>query len=304
MLRRLLSPWVRMTKLRVIWTLLPLLAGPLAAAGLDTVPRAPRLVLTALLWAAWGIGLVSVLAPRPVGLTALRIITPGLLIGAIISAAAASSPALWIIVLGVGVCVGLQLLVTDTGLTVTAVNGLAYGDERRYPLRTPPGLYLAPLPLARALVIAGVVTGPVAAAANEIVIAAIGFVVGIPLAVIAARSLHTLSRRWVVLVPAGVVIVDPLTIADPVLVVRQHIHNLRGPLGTDPVPSGALDLRLGASWGTVVAELDGETDLVRTRRGHGETLQPNSLVVAVVNRNNFLIDASQRRIPVVITPTH
>ena len=46
------------------------------------------------------------------------------------------------------------------------------------------------------------------------------------------RSLIALDHRWIVLVPAGLVVVDPLTFPDPVLLPREHIASLA------PRPSG------------------------------------------------------------------
>ena len=79
---------------------------------------------------------------------------------------------------------------------------------------------------------------------------------GLPLAALAARSLHSLSRRWAVLVPAGLVIVDAMTLPDPVLFVRERIESLRAMPRREPVPASALDLRLGARGGSATMTLD------------------------------------------------
>ena len=292
------SPRVRLNKLRVFWVAVPVLVGPLFNSALDSQTSAGKLVGLVFLWIAWGIGLVGVLTPRPAGLTALRIIAPALLVVAIISAASCPAPADWKIIIGLIGALAVVGLVTDPTFARTAVNGVAYGDESRYPLRTPPGLFFGPVPLARAVAVIGLVSGPWALAANNYALAVVGFVVGIPLALGAARILHTLSRRWLVLVPAGVVLVDSLTIADPVLMVRRHIRVVRKVPGTATVSAGTLDLRLGASWGTIRVELDGETDLVRTRRGESKTLRPHSLVVAINGRRALLTDLPHRRITV------
>ena len=43
---------------------------------------------------------------------------------------------------------------------------------------------------------------------------------------LALRALHGLSRRWIVFVPAGLVIHDPLTMSDAVLFPRRSIVSL------------------------------------------------------------------------------
>ena len=92
-----------------------------------------------------------------------------------------------------------------------------------------------------------------------------GFVV----AALAARSLHSLSGRWAVLVPAGLVLVDSMTLPDPVLFVRERIVSLRALPRRMAPPTGALDLRLGARGGSTTMTLDRPTEMLQTRRGLG-----------------------------------
>jgi len=293
---------VRLWVLRVIWLVLPLAGGPAAANALGELGEASGAVGAALLWLAWGAGLVALLAPRPLGLTAIRVVAPTFIVLAIVIAivGSASTIAAW------GAVIATLLaatLVADPSFALTAVNGVSYGDERRHPIRTPPGLYLAPVPLARALVAAGIASGPLLLADGAIVAGLVALVLGWPVAALAARALHTLARRWVVLVPAGVVVVDPLTIVDPVLFVRQHIRALRAIDAAASIPAGALDLRLGASWGSIMFDLDGSADLVRSAgRGRAaQTLQPDVILVAVAARDALLAAAGRRRVRVELS---
>lgn len=290
---------MRIWLLRVVWLALPLAAGTALGGALGGWSSAPGVVAVVLLWIAWGIGLVALLAPRPVGLTAIRVVAPTFVVLAIGLAITgdASSAAAWSALAATLVA---AVLVADPGLALTSAKGVAYGDEQRHPLRTPPGLYLLPVPAARALVAAGVAAGPLLLADGNVVAGIAALVVGYPLAALAARALHTLARRWVVLVPAGIVVVDPMTIADPVLFVRRHVRSLRAVDGTAPIPEGALDLRLGASWGSLLLTLDAEADLVRLGRRHrtAETLRPDTIVVAVAAREALLSGAAGRRVRV------
>src|SRR5438874_10563976 len=71
-------------------------------------------------------------------------------------------------------------------------------------------------------------------AARAWVTGAIVALIGVPLAVVLVRAMHGLSRRWVVFVPAGLVLHDPMTVADPVLFQRRVVETLRpAPAGTD-----------------------------------------------------------------------
>ena len=103
----------------------------------------------------------------------------------------------------------------------------AYGSERRFPLRVPISLLAGPLPVSVAIVGLGSASGPLLLADGRIVAGSIALVVGLPIAALLARSLTTLDHRWIVLVPAGLVVVDPLTFPDPVLLPREHIASLR-----------------------------------------------------------------------------
>jgi hypothetical protein len=248
------------------------------------------------LWLAWGAGLVALLAPRPASLTVVRIVAPAFVVLAIVAAVADDAPSSAAIGAVAGTLIA-AVLVADPAVALASANAIAYGDERRHPLRTPPALYLAPVPLARAFAAAGPVTGPLLLADGAVLGGVLAVAVGFPVAYLSVRSLLVLARRWLVLVPAGVVVVDQMTLADPVLVVRRQLRGVRPLDPTAPVAPGGEDLRLGATLGTVEVALDGSLDVVRAgRRGRAaETVQPTSLIVAVAARRELLADAARRR---------
>jgi hypothetical protein len=278
-----------------VWLVLPLTAGPAASHAIDAWAAAPRVVAFVILWAAWGAGLVALLAPRPLGLTVVRTVAPAFAVVAI--AAAIADDASTLSALGaVLTTVAAAVLVADPAVAVASANGVAYGEERRFPLRTPPALYLGPIPAARLLAVGGIATGPLLLADGDIGWGVAALVLGVPLAFLAARSLHTLARRWLVIVPAGLVIVDAMTLADPLLVVRRQLRGVRALEPTEPVAPGAADLRLGATLGVAAVELDGSLDVVRTgRRGRGgDTVRSTALVVAVAGRDDLLSRTGRR----------
>jgi len=294
---------VRIWLLRALWVALPLLAGPAAADALASWAGGPQVVGAIELWGAWAVGVVALLAPRPVGLTALRTIAPALLVAALVALATGATGDLagWAALAVTGAC---TVGAFDDPIAIASANSTAYGDERRYPLRTPPGLYLGPLPLARVVVAAALVAGPLLLADGRIGLGLLALVLGAPLVVVGGRALHGLSRRWLVLVPAGVVVVDPLTLADPMLFVRRHVRSLRplavgprSPRGTD---GSVLDLRLGAGLGSLAIALDEEADLVRAARGRhgGRTVHASEILVAVTRRAELLDAAAERRVRV------
>jgi hypothetical protein len=57
-----------------------------------------------------------------------------------------------------------------------------------------------------------------------------------------ARALHGLSRRWIVFVPAGMVLHDPMALTEPVLFEKRVIETIR----PAPADTDSLDLTQGA----------------------------------------------------------
>jgi hypothetical protein len=282
--------------LRIAWVALPLTAGPAASAALRDWSDAPRIVAEILLWLTWATGLLATIAPRPIALTALRTIAPAFFVLAVVAAfsgepsTAATVPALVTTMI-------TAVLASGHDIAIAAANALAYGDELRVPLRVPPALFLAPLPLARALVVVGVAAGPLLLADDRIVLGVVALVVGLPVAVVLARALHRLSLRWAVLVPAGFVVVDPMTLADPVLFPREGIAGMQAADATR-APSDVLDLRLGATMGSVLLSFDQVAELFRAGLGRRptETVRTSRLLIAVVRRDAMLHLAKARRL--------
>jgi hypothetical protein len=260
----------------------------------------PRVAGAVLLWLAWAAGLLATLAPRPITLTALRVIAPTYAVGAVLCAIDGDASALAIVGVIVATLVAAALA-SGHDIASAAANALAYGDEQRYPLRVPPALFLGPLPAARLLVAAGVVAPVLLLADGQVVLGLFALLVGAVVVVLLTRSLDSLSRRWAVLVPAGFVVVDPLTLADPVLFLREHVRHL-APEAPTAAPDGVLDLRLGASAGSVSAGFDEAVELTRATRGRrgGETVTTAELMVAVTRRDELLRRAAERRLPVQV----
>ena len=227
--------------LPVGWAVVPFLMGPSLQAALD--PRAPlfRSSVSAGLWVGWAVVLTATLIPRTVTLTGVRMVLPAAVLAGVWAAAATPDP-------------GARDIVAVAWITLVAalafapfvgevfVNGSAYGLERRLPLRAPGALLLGPLELTWAAAVVGAVAGPLLLADREWIAGVVALVIGWPLTWWAARSLHGLSRRWLVFTPAGLVLHDPLAAVESILVIRRYLAAL-GPALAD---SAARDLTLGA----------------------------------------------------------
>jgi hypothetical protein len=109
------------------------------------------------------------------------------------------------------------------------------------------------------------------------------------------RALHGLSRRWVVFVPAGVVLHDPITLADPVLFPKQTIDALRlAPAGTD-----SLDLTQRAPGLAVELLLREKVPLTLVKPGDraGESGSSARLLFTPTRPGAVLAEARRRGVP-------
>jgi hypothetical protein len=190
---------------------------------------------------------------------------------------------------GVIGCVSLSGVVLQAQL-----DAASYGSELRFALKTPTVLWLGPLPLAWGCIALAAIVGPLILAAGNIAWGVGAIVVGIPLGALAIRSVHTLSARWLVLVPAGVVVKDPMVLTDPILIPSDHIAAIER---TPRDPAGhAIDLRLGAIVSSVQVRCTEPTEGMRIRKGRADTLAVDSdtFLVAPVRPIAFLAEYHAR----------
>lgn len=273
-----LLPWA----VRAAWAVLPLTAGPTFGDALAGRSRPVQLVASTLLWAGWAAVVTATLIAHPVALTALRTVAPAAVLAAVAAAVEGhgSVPALATTAVAVVVA-----FLPETGALF--VNGPAYPNERRLPLRVPGPLLLGVLPLAWSLAVGLPVAAALLLAAGRWVPGGLVATFGLPVAGLLLAAMHNLSRRWVVFVPAGLVLHDPLALADPVLFRRQTIEVLRpAPADTDSLdltqraPGLALELVLTEKVpmmlmrpGTRVGEAGSSARLLFTPTRPGEVLR-------------------------------
>ena len=279
---------------RVAWLPLPLLAGPALASALDQVEPAVRTTASVGMWVAWGVAVIAVLVPRAVSLTVLRLVAPGAVVATAAATAAGDTSIADIVAVGSAT---VATVVAFSPLTGDAfVDGSSYGPERRMPLRVPTLLLLGPIEAMWAIVAAGVSVGPLLVADRRWVLGGILVAVGVPAAAAAAAALHGLARRWVVFVPAGLVLHDPLTLADPVLLLRRTISRL-GPAPTDTVATDLTQRALGLALEAELAEPI-MIALARPRREIDEVERTERLLFSPTRPGAVLREASSRRFAV------
>ena len=285
---------------RIAWFALPLTLGPALTSALGDTSTPVQLVAGVVAWTAWGAGVVAVLLPRTVGLTALRVGAPAALAVALWAAGASGDvgPAEIVAVAWAAAAAAVVLL-----LPVVAdafVDGSSYGPETRFALRLPANLLLGPVELAWAVVVGGIVTGPLLLAARQWVAGGVALAVGVPLVWVTARALHQLSRRWLVFVPAGLVVHDALALREPVLFPKRTI---RGIGAASAESEGAATDVSGRALGLVLElRLDAPVEIgLAARAERDRTVETDRLLVTPARPGALLKEAATRGFPVAST---
>lgn len=284
-------PWA----LRAAWVVLVPVAGPAFAAALSPTSAPFRTTASIALWAVWAATLLATLVLGPLTLTAVRIVAPAAAVAAA-WAGATGRPSPAAIAAAVVATVVAAALALAPAMGNAYVNGPAYPNERRHLLRLPGALLLGPVPAAWAVAVAAPSALVLLAAARVWLGAAAALLIGVPAAVIAVRSLHGLTQRWLVFVPAGVVLKDPMALADPVLFGRQVVQALRpAPAGTD-----SLDLTMGAAGLALELLLTEKVPmtLVKPKERSSEAGASARLVFTPTRPGAVLADAAERSLPV------
>lgn len=278
--------------LRATWIALPLSIVPLVneAARGDLL----RLCISAALWLVWAIGLLAALVPTSVSLTVGRMIAPLAPLVALLCGAAGAIA--WQLALGLA---GALLAVlawfrAETG--VSFAQGSAYGDEQRFPLKAPLPM-LAPMAITwLAGVVPGVI-GVLALGSRRWPLAAGGLVLFALVMWLTGSRFHQLSRRWLVLVPVGVVVHDPLLLAENALFRISELTSLH----LAAADTQAADLTGGTSGVPLeiaLREMDTVTKIGTRAQPAGVALHVRSLFVSPSRPGRVLAAAAIRNMPV------
>jgi hypothetical protein len=138
-------------------------------------------------------------------------------------------------------------------------------------------------------------------AAHQWIVGAVLLVVGWPVAALGALGLGRLAQRWVVFVPAGMVLVDRSTLTDSLLVPKVRMRSL----GPAPADSDAHDLTAGALGLALELRFDRPETITpapprRTRADRG-SLRPFDVEAVLFTPSRpglVLAEAQRRRLPV------
>jgi hypothetical protein len=277
--------------LRALWLVLPFTTGDALGAALSSRSTPVQHTVATGAWVLWALLAVALVVPHAVTLTTIRLGVPGAVVVA--GWAAWRSDATAAAVAGLVVAVVASGLVLSGFVADDYVDGSSYGDERRFALRAPGPLLLGPIPLAWAVTVAGIISGPLWLACECWIRGVVGTAVGWALAALAWRAIHTLSKRFVVFVPAGMTLVDPSTLIDAILFPRRSVMAL----GPAPADGDGLDLSqqaLGLALQVTLNEPFGMT--LRRGRNASEEAEAVRVVFTPARPGAVVAEAARRRL--------
>ncbi len=220
---RLLAASTALWGPRILWLAVGVAGAWSIGDSLDGRSQAVRVTVMIAAWSVWGIGVVALVVPSPLGLTVMRMLCVLTCGAAVVSWAggAAAAPG------GAFVACTLicAVLVGGADFGQCCVQASAYGDERRFLLR-PPAAFVVPIAVAGLLWGAAMLAGPLLLAAEQWVVGGLITVVAVLLTWLLLPRFNTMSRRWLVLVPAGVVLHDQVVLAETLMISHADVAGI------------------------------------------------------------------------------
>jgi len=281
--------------LRVAWLGCAIGVGRPAIHAADQFDGSGPLIVETWLWGAWFIGVVAILVPAPASLTAIRLLSSGSISVAVLGLVLTNNSRsdLW---LALAVAIGVTALSFQPVVGDLMVNGSAYGSERRMPLRPPGFALVGPVQVAWLLVMLGALSGPILMASGWLIAGIGASLVGLGAIWAGVRVLHQLARRWVVFVPAGFVIHDPVVLIESILLGRTKIVAL-GPASI-PLDDQATDLGRGARGLALAVRPKAPVEFAIRKPGVVESTTSSVLVFNPSLPGAVLKEARARAIPI------
>lgn len=241
----------------MIWLAVGIVGAWSIGDALDGRSSAVRAVVAIVGWLAWGIGVVALVVPSTFGLTIIRMITALACGAAAVSWIGGAAPAPGAAFVACTLIAGLLIGGAEFGQRCAQAS--AYGDEQRFLLR-PPAAFVPPVAVAGLIWTTAIVAAPLLLASRNWVLGGVVTVVGVLLTWVLLPRFHTLSRRWIVLVPAGVVVHDQVVLAETLMVPRRQVVGLElAPAGTEaadftgPAAGHAVEVRMHSMLNALLA---------------------------------------------------
>lgn len=284
------TPWVA----RLAWILVAVIGGSAVQSAVDG--RSSAIAWTAAIggWGLWAVGALGLAIPSAWSLTVVRIVVPMSLI-ATITSGLGGSPAIDLVLLGAPAIVAAAAVMTAE-FGRQWVQASAYGDEERFPLRFPVGAGLAAI-ISWLVWAPTLIAGPLLVAARSWIGGVLVCVLSIAGAVLLGPRWHRLSMRWFVLVPAGVVVRDPVVLADTFPLRTAQVASIM----LAPADTQAADLTGPASgYAVEVATTESVTAVFAftPAEPNGRAIHMRSFLIAPSRPGRVLRSARARGLPV------
>lgn len=275
---------------RVVWLALAVAGGQGFGDALAAHSRPVQLTGTICLWAIWAAVALASLVPSTASLTLMRMVVPGALVAAVVAAVEAGTVAS---ILTTVFAAAMAVLTASGELGQVFAQGSAYGDEQRFLLR-PPAALLVPVVVTWSAWCAAWLIGPLALAAGAWVLGGALTVVALLLTAYLSPRFHRLTRRWLVVVPAGLVLHDHVVLAETVMFVESTLAGV----GLAYADTEAADLTGPAAGHAVEIRLHEHSTVVtaptRAKPG-GTALHVRSVLVAPSRPGSLLAHLDRRR---------
>ena len=245
---RLLATLTGLWGPRILWLAVGVGGAWSIGDALDGRSAAVRMTVMIGAWLVWGVGVVALVVPSTLGLTVMRMVSALSCGAAVLSWIAGASPIPGAAFLACAlIC---SFLVGGADFGQQCVQALAYGDEQRFLLR-PPAAFLPPIAVAGLAWVAAMLGAPLLLASGRWIIGILVALLAAPLTVLLVPRFNALARRWLVFVPAGIVVHDPVVLGETLMVPRAEFVGIDLALAgteaadfTGPAAGHAVEIRM------------------------------------------------------------
>jgi hypothetical protein len=283
-------PWVA----RIAWIVVAVVGG--TAVESAVADRSAAVSWTAAIggWGLWAVAALGLAIASTWSLTVVRVVVPLALV-ATVAAGVGGAPAIDLVLLG-GPAIVAAAAVMTAEFGRQYVQASAYGDEERFPLRVPVGAGLAAV-VAWLLWATATIVGPLLIAAQSWVAGVLLSALAVAGVVLLGPRWHRLSKRWFVLVPAGVVVHDPVVLADTFPLRTAQVASI----ALAPADTQAADLTGPASgYAVEIATTESVTAVFAftPAEPNGKAIHLRSFLIAPSRPGRALRSARARGLPV------
>lgn len=279
---------------RITWLLQPLAFVTLLNDATGHLSGTGRAIVAVIGWALWAAVLLAVFVPSTVSVTIGRLVAP--MLGVIVVVCAIVGVAGWRLAAGL-VAAMLAVIVWFSGEVGAALaQGSAYGSEQRFPLKAPVPLFV-PMAVSWMALCAAAIASITMLANERWILGGLLGTIAITTARFMGPRFHQLSRRWLVVVPAGVVVHDPMMLTENALFRSSQLAAIH----LAPAGSEAADLTGGTGGIPIEIVLHTMDTIVRTGTRadpSGTALHVMSVLVSPTRPGKALVAAAARCLPV------